>query len=257
MPFPFLRLSAEIRTLIYQQYFGSISVVVDTHMVSTETAGQYFEEIAEPARATSLEYGSSDDDFRGDSDYDESNDDFLQLHYHDRLLTSDEWRVSGLSKLAANKWRRALPTKRKQVYSASGARERLGGLLRTCKKAYDEAHPIFAAAIHLKVLDYELEIPQLPGVAVRLFLPKIQCVTLSTHHVALSRYGHTFNVQQLPNLRTLLVAEAPQQHKSYIFADIDADRLVDFTRGEKDDLFIQDWFNKEADITRWEDGFVR
>ena len=258
-PFPFLKLSPEIRTLIYQQYFGSINVVVDTRRPSTNIVSQFSQlpaEVAEPARDTTLDYGSDDDDFRP---YNEFNDDLLQPDYPDRILTftSDKGRDSELSKLAGNNWRRASPPERKQVYSASTARARLGELLLICRKVYEEARRTFAAAIHLKVLDCELDIPQLPEVAVRLFLPKIQCVTLSAHHVSLSRYGHTFNVRQLPNLRTLLVTEPPQQHKSYIFADIDPDKLVAFTQGEKDDMFIQDWFNKEADVTRWEETFIR
>ena len=110
--------------------------------------------------------------------------------------------------------------------------------------------------MHLKVLEDTFEVQDLPKFCQHLYLSRIQQVTLQTIDEYPERYSHRFDVRQMPNLKTLHLWEAPTQHSKYVLGDVNPDTLVGFVHGEKDSMFIRDWFEREAKITQWEDQYA-
>ncbi len=83
----------------------------------------------------------------------------------------------------------------------------LGALVLTCRKIREEAQPILAASIHLKILDHQYEIRDLASVAKQVYLSKIQQVTLVAFDETVSRHEHRFDVRQMHNLKTVYFIE--------------------------------------------------
>lgn len=258
-PFRFLDLLPEIRRVVYRHYFAGVSVIInDDNNEDDDDAGQLLEDVVTfSSRATHLQHGDTDEE---DEHYESEGEKYLDDHDMDlaripieELSTSKEVQAS-----SENQWRDIDSDDEEwgQIKIHSDWAARLGRLLLTCKQIREEAQPVLCASVHLKVLAETIEIQHLPKFSQQLYLSRIQEVTIQTMGEYPERYSHGFDVRQMPNLKTVHLLEGPTQHSKYVLGDVDPDVLVNFVHGEKDGMFVQDWFEREAKIARWEKDYA-
>ena len=152
-----------------------------------------------------------------------------------------------------NEWRSGSPAAGAAVKIHSNLG--VGRFLLTCRTIRSEAQPCLAGSIHLVILNSETEIRQIPKACQQVYLPAIQFLTLSSAY-GLRRHGHRFDVRQMPSLKLLTIIEPFEGLNRYEVVHKDVNRLVDFVHGDKDEVFIEDWFRKERQITRWAKDFA-